>query len=590
MKKPAPLLTADELHTVRLAQLMEVFALADSTLAGHTVKCVPPPMGMTMGDTPAASARGTVYFNAEAIKDVNTADGIVKVNGLNYHELSHILFTPSQTNLTTRIQGEGLHEAFNVLEDQRIETLLVAMYPSVVPYFVATVAEYFVDVDVTRHGRAWPYLYGRKYLPANMRTYFKDLAHVPGYVPSMVQMESLVDEYRLLDVHNPKNFDRAVEIVRDYANIIGKKQQFSPFGHGGASTCASGGSGVPGTDTQQSEANAEATKQAAKKDAAGENGQGKSDGGEAGTGTSNGGAEIKDPKKDLKKIAQAQQGSSAVQGDIRRQREAMGSTGRKFKGALDKSASDLVAVAPTSKVAAKRFGVQLQKLVTDSDPGYHTHRSTGRINVQRAMQGASLDDVFDEWDGGKQDADSIEMVVLVDKSGSMSGIQRRVNEIAWVLKSGTEAVGRNAQVTVLAFGSSCSTVYGPTDKAHPTKFRNINAGGGTDPTEAIAEARRIFHLSTRAKKLVLFVTDGMWGGGYSGPSHDDHIANMRAHGITTACVYLNTGYGSVDVSDLEAIKKTRDEFGHGCAVFGVVSDVEALVPFGKKLVAQSIRG
>ena len=369
-----PLLNADEIKLTRLRQLTDVFAMADSTLAGHRVTCEVMGGSQSGNNSPAWSQGGKITFNSDAITEVSTVEGLVKVNGLNYHELAHILYTPSGGDLVRMVNSNGWYTAFNVLEDQRIETLLVAKYPTVAPYLVATVAEYFMETNPATHGNAWPYLVGRAYLPASMRDYFEAASKTdPKMRSTMMLAGQIVGEYKFMDVNSGNKRVRALELIEKFHNIIGTHQQFSPFGHERATQAAQGGS-APGTGPRNGSAAAQAAEQdrkdeiqdAADKEAAGDTGapgaegESGSEGGEGGDSPKDGaqgegdsdtdgeggsgagsGSGITTPKpsdtakvKEMLKAAGDQaKMTPTVADDVRRQREAM-SMGKRFRGTL----------------------------------------------------------------------------------------------------------------------------------------------------------------------------------------------------------------------------------------------------------------
>ena len=50
------------------------------------------------------------------------AENIMRLKGLVIHELGHLVYTPrSKTDLAKYVHNDGLHNAFNILEDNRIE-------------------------------------------------------------------------------------------------------------------------------------------------------------------------------------------------------------------------------------------------------------------------------------------------------------------------------------------------------------------------------------------------------------------------------------------------------------------------------------
>src|SRR5690606_29089197 len=150
----------------RLETMARVFTRIDRTLSGMEVSCH---VGDAPSMAPAWSDGKHITFNARAIGDVTNIDDIIKLNGLNYHELSHILYTPrAHEPFTKKILNEGLFPVFNILEDQRIETLFTGMYPGTRPYFVMTFMKYCL-AEPNMLPEVFPLAWGRRYLPADLQ-------------------------------------------------------------------------------------------------------------------------------------------------------------------------------------------------------------------------------------------------------------------------------------------------------------------------------------------------------------------------------------------------------------------------------------
>jgi hypothetical protein len=76
------------------------------------------------GPAPAWSDGKSVTFNLDEIEDFDIEE-LTQLNGLNYHELSHLEYTPRKSSkLVEFVLDNNLMHAFNILEDQRIETLM----------------------------------------------------------------------------------------------------------------------------------------------------------------------------------------------------------------------------------------------------------------------------------------------------------------------------------------------------------------------------------------------------------------------------------------------------------------------------------
>jgi pimeloyl-ACP methyl ester carboxylesterase len=113
-------------------------------------------------------------------------------------------------------------------------------------------------------------------------------------------------------------------------------------------------------------------------------------------------------------------------------------------------------VSAVAMRASKSFGIELERLRADFDPAWERRTSSGRINAQRYMTGADLDEVFDRWDEGRDDAVDIEAVILLDVSGSMHSDATNAYESMWALKRALDKVG--AGTTVVTFASAILAV------------------------------------------------------------------------------------------------------------------------------------
>jgi hypothetical protein len=126
---------------LRLGALCRVYEQADRVLTGDPL-IVNVVQG---GPAPAWSDGAAIYLNSEQINEMDL-ETLTQVSGLNYHELAHHLYSPRRgTELMKWVMDNNYMESTNMLEDQRIETLLCARYPSVAPYLTATCSRWLME-------------------------------------------------------------------------------------------------------------------------------------------------------------------------------------------------------------------------------------------------------------------------------------------------------------------------------------------------------------------------------------------------------------------------------------------------------------
>lgn len=212
-------------HAVRMTQVLQQFA---SMLVGRKV-------GVRLSDktiAPAWSTHNTIEFCEAQLADLTTIEGVLSARGLSFHELAHILFTPrTQSDIHRWVVDNGHWQAFNALEDQRIETLLVGQYQAIAPWLTATMAQYLLD-NPEAVQRAFPLIRGRKYLPVEVRAIAKQ-----SYVDqsSVAELSAIVDEYRMLVF--PADTERAKPLIERFAELVknapqhGDSWSVDPNGH-----------------------------------------------------------------------------------------------------------------------------------------------------------------------------------------------------------------------------------------------------------------------------------------------------------------------------------------------------------------------
>src|SRR5690606_8542111 len=160
-------------------------------------------------------------------RDIDTTEGRARLLGLNYHELAHILFTPRDSHPAYRaVHREGLHQVYNLAEDQRIETLFCALYSPAVPLFTQAITDLILaDADPGAAGGVWALLAGRRYLPQGLRQAARD-----AYQGDAAEWERLITEYLLIEWD--ADTDRGLELLRQMARHLQATQAKTPPGCG----------------------------------------------------------------------------------------------------------------------------------------------------------------------------------------------------------------------------------------------------------------------------------------------------------------------------------------------------------------------
>lgn len=259
---------------------------------------------------------------------------------------------------------------------------------------------------------------------------------------------------------------------------------------------------------------------------------------------------------------------------------------------LQRMSGNLIQCTPEMIAEARQVGNEFRRLVNDSDPGWTTHRDSGRINVRRAMHADSYDDVFDQWNEGNQLASDMEVVIGLDVSGSMQWRILQASRALWITRRAIETIGQTSRVSTFAFHTDSYILTEPGEKALPDRFLSYGTSGSTDPTDLLTEARRIFQVSKKAHKILIMITDGSWSrNSYRETpqaTYDESIQIMNRAGVLTGVLFTADDnfvrlYGSPDQDEM------YKRFGHYSKIFEQTRDVNQIKNFSKKMVTLAMK-
>jgi uncharacterized protein with von Willebrand factor type A (vWA) domain len=218
-----------------------VFEKTDRILSGRPVqvRVVSPEVCSAMGMSEVAGWTDgeLISFNGEMVADTMSKEKdpvrrVLAMKGLNYHELSHVLYTPRMSDelprrVKERAQQAGDHDwwyAFNALEDQRIETWFTSTYRPSRRYFEATVIQYLLangnaEVNILLHGR--------KYLSPRLRAKVRK-AFITKYDQNLHdEFASVIDDY--LQVLLPVETVKALGLVKRFYELLQQMKARAPL-------------------------------------------------------------------------------------------------------------------------------------------------------------------------------------------------------------------------------------------------------------------------------------------------------------------------------------------------------------------------
>lgn len=139
----------------------------------------------------------------------------------------------------------------------------------------------------------------------------------------------------------------------------------------------------------------------------------------------------------------------------------------------------------------------------------------------------------------RRDEPQVAMVLVLDRSGSMSGMPMEMAKAA--AKATADTLASDDLLEVIAFDSSPTRVVRMTPAKHRARIQNdiarIQAGGGTEIFSALDAAYQSLTVTRARRKHVILLTDGQ------APHNGirDLVQAMAAEGITATAVGLGSG-------------------------------------------------
>ena len=220
-------------------------------------------------------------------------------------------------------------------------------------------------------------------------------------------------------------------------------------------------------------------------------------------------------------------------------------------------------------LAGRQFALELERIRAECEPNWQRKTPDGKINAARYLRDCELDEAFDKWQDGNQEATEIEAVILLDNSGSMEGIPAvHAYKSMFAIKLGLQAI--QAPCSVITYNSTSETLY-EADEQVKFQVKDNSAGGGTEPLSAIKYAQRVFAESKRAVKVLFVITDGDWG---NSQTCDEHLSKLSAGGVITALALLGDSAGN----------KT-----HNCQLTSRIQSANDLTGLAKEIVKLAIK-
>lgn len=180
------------------------------------------------GPAPAWSQGDEIWFNQDALPVPDTRENIIFLTGVNNHEVGHLQFTPTPDDVQRTFPGypNDMHRlmmgdkqyrnVWNILEDQRMEMLMIRRYANQRPYFLAA----FANIVLTQKDyldTAYLLARGRRYLPLKIRRMLKRKFKAPKAIP---QIRRIIDAYCKLNLFRGQDLYEAHRLITQMIALL----------------------------------------------------------------------------------------------------------------------------------------------------------------------------------------------------------------------------------------------------------------------------------------------------------------------------------------------------------------------------------
>lgn len=572
----------DIIERTRWDGLASVFARTDRVMTGRDLRVVP--VTDYGSSTPSWTDGRDVFLNSVVLDDPTSLEAIVNLTGVNYHEVAHVLWTPRTDSYMTRVVvREGLFPYFNMLEDQRIESIFVTLYPSLAKYFTSMMLRYLAKSE-QQWKYNFPLTHGRRYLDPAIREAFED--RYKGKRSNMAAIKEAIDYYRTCTLGHRGNLDEdaALWALREYARLLQEdniddvkasamddNKHGNGAGHQGEPETEdqakgtgqiadnegdgsewSTGSTKPDKSDKDKDENTDGSGDADDDNEEGnadESGEGQGAGSENGDGSGTGSGTGADGEGDDDGPSGTGVGTGSAKQGLDDQ-EVMDSLNEQYEDILsdDEVAAEAEQVQRTlhsgtmdidnglakskpnktvpedDRTIARQIAKEFGKARAALDPNWVYGQREGRLDMRQVRRpNYDRDTSRRRWDEGQEDEASVEVVVLIDTSGSMGQYIDRVSKATWTIKRAVESI--NGTCTVIGYNTSATVLMPRDTKADASKYHGYLARGGTNPERALDYAARIVGLSKAKYRLVMVLTDGVW---YMTDSIKKYMAECKA--------------------------------------------------------------
>lgn len=206
-------------------------------------------------------------------------------------------------------------------------------------------------------------------------------------------------------------------------------------------------------------------------------------------------------------------------------------------------------------LARNKLRSSLDKLQAVLEAEWVDEQRSGKPMIKRWIGASSPRqqlEIFRRYQPDDIDETGIDVVGLIDQSGSMGGVMDHASQTMWSVASAVRLTG-NA-VTIVGFDDEARILIGRKQDIPSNLYFPFETLGGTDVIPGLKFADQIFDDSEMPNRLLFIVTDGDWA--YPQASAEMVQEIKKDHNADT--VLINLGYDSNDKRGCDHVINAHD--------------------------------
>lgn len=427
---------------------------------------------------------------------------------------------------------EEIHNAWNILEDQRMEAVVVKDSPIIGAYLTSLIKRHFPVNECV-----WLFVAGRRYLPQDFRDAAREL-FVSSFGYEGAEYSRALGEERaawaeriIIKYMATTSTQEMLALAIEFDSLMSviDRDPKAPHEHWKVQPTTPSAADSATQEDSESDSSDESTgtgsSGAKDKDGQdrGEDGQGRGEDSTTGeeqdqqSGTPNKGVGKGSKtvtERDLKNMLNdiVQDAVEALKEDSNVQSEAqavLDNIIRQLADPLPKFSGDAHGSSALWESEAVRIAAEMERSfdirIADCAPMWQTRTTRGIVDpfAYRTREPGSRE-FYRLYDDSGDLGRSLAVSVLLDTSGSMSGQESNLSISGYAIASACRAL--DIPVNVMAFDSYSQMLYSANDAE--ICFQTLACSGGTEPDEALRAC--LDQDYDKRQHLVFILTDGLW--------------------------------------------------------------------------------